>query len=130
MAAANTAELKKLDKDTLVEAVRRLGNRARKYKEDIKERAEQAMEFALAGGTAFGVGYYMGMVERDNPGDPDALKLFGVDTDLLIGVALAGVGLTGLGGKRMSGAARAAGIGALSLWAGNYGRQMALTAEQ
>lgn len=126
---AESADLKRLDKDTLVEGFQRMAARARRYKEKAKETAEQTMELALAGGTAFGVGYYMGTIERDNPGDPEALKMFGVDTDLLIGVALAGVGLTGMAGKRMSGAARAAGTGALALWAGNYGRQMALTAE-
>lgn len=126
---ADAAELKRLDKDTLVEGFQRMATRARRYKEKAKEAAENTMEIALAGGTAFGVGYYLGTIERDNPGDADALKMFGVDTDLLVGVALAGVGLTGMAGKKMSGAARAAGTGALSLWAGNYGRQMALTAD-
>ncbi len=127
---ADTADLKRLDKDTLVEGFQRMAGRARRYKEKAKETAEQTMELALAGGTAFGVGYYMGTIARDNPGDPEALKMFGVDTDLLIGVTLAGVGLTGMAGKKMSGASRAAGTGALSLWAGNYGMRMAMEADE
>jgi hypothetical protein len=125
---ADTADLKRLDKDTLVEGFQRMATRARRYKEKAKETAEQTMELALAGGTAFGVGYYLGTIARDS-NDPEDLKMFGVDTDLLIGVTLAGVGLTGMAGKKMSGAARAAGTGALSLWAGNYGMRMAMEAE-
>ncbi len=125
---ADATELKRLDKDTLVDGFQRMAARARRYKDKAKEAAENTMEIALAGGTAFGVGYYMGTIERDG-GTEEDLKMFGVDIDLLVGVALAGVGLTGMAGKKMSGAARAAGMGALSLWAGNYGRQMALTAE-
>ena len=123
------ADLKRLDKETLVEGFQRMASRARRYKEKAKETAEQTMELALAGGTAFGVGYYLGTIKRDNPGDEDALKMFGVDTDLLVGVTLAGIGLTGMAGKKMSGAARAAGTGALCLWAGNYGMRMAEEAD-
>jgi len=124
---ADATELKRLDKDTLVDGFQRMAARARRYKDKAKEAAENTMEIALAGGTAFGVGYYMGTIERDG-GTEEDLKMFGVDIDLLVGVALAGVGLTGMAGKKMSGAARAAGMGALSLWAGNYGKQMALEA--
>ncbi len=125
---ADATELKRLDKDTLVDGFQRMAARARRYKDKAKEAAENTMEIALAGGTAFGVGYYMGTIERDG-GTEEDLKMFGVDIDLLVGVALAGVGLTGMAGKKMSGAARAAGMGALSLWAGNYGRQMAQIAD-
>ncbi len=125
---ADATELKRLDKDTLVDGFQRMAARARRYKDKAKEAAENTMEIALAGGTAFGVGYYMGTIERDG-GTEEDLKMFGVDIDLLVGVALAGVGLTGMAGKKMSGAARAAGMGALSLWAGNYGRQMAQLAD-
>jgi hypothetical protein len=130
--AADTADLKRLDKETLVQGIQRMAARARKYKEKAKETAEQTMELALAGGTAFGVGYYLGTIERDTPADEveEALKMFGVDTDLLIGVTLAGVGLTGMAGKKMSGAARAAGTGALCYWAGNYGRKIGSTSEE
>lgn len=128
MAAADTTELRRLDKDTLVEGFQRMASRARRYKEKAKVAAENAMEIALAGGTAFGVGYYMGTIEKDG-GTAEDLQWFGMDIDLVVGLGLAGVGLTGMAGKKMSGAARAAGMGALSLWAGNYGREMARTAE-
>lgn len=128
MAAADTTELRRLDKDTLVEGFQRMAGRARRYKEKAKVAAENAMEIAMAGGTAFGVGYYMGTIEKDG-GAAEDLQWFGMDIDLVVGLGLAGVGLTGMAGKKMSGAARAAGMGALSLWAGNYGREMARTAE-
>jgi hypothetical protein len=126
---ADRAELMRLGKEELAELGTRLAARARRYKEKAKETAEQTMEFALAGGTAFGVGYYMGTIKRDPAHTEEDLKMFGVDRDLLIGVTLAGVGLTGMAGKRMSGAARAAGMGALAYWAGNYGEKIAMEAE-
>lgn len=127
--AVDTAELRKLDKDTLVEGMQKLAARARRSQEKIKAKAEDAMQVALGATAAFGVGYYMGTVKRDNPGDPEALQIMGLDPDLLIGGSLAAIGLTGMGGKKMSGAALAAGTGVLSLWAGNYGMQMAEQAE-
>lgn len=126
---ADRAELMRLGKEELAEGFQRIAARARRYKDKAKETAEQTMEIALAGGTAFGVGYYMGTIKRDPAHTEDDLKMFGVDRDLLIGVTLAGVGLTGMAGKRMSGATRAAGIGALAYWAGNYGEKMAIEAE-
>ena len=49
--------------------------------------------------------------------------VFGV---LLVGIGLAAVGLTGMGGKKMSGAAKAAGLGVLSYWGGSAGERMAI----
>jgi hypothetical protein len=126
---ADRTELMRLGKEELAEGFQRIAARARRYKEKAKETAEQTMEIALAGGTAFGVGYYMGTIKRDPGHTEDDLKMFGVDRDLLIGVTLAGVGLTGMAGKKMSSATRAAGIGALAYWAGNYGEKMAVEAE-
>jgi len=126
---ADRAELMRLGKEELAEGFQRLARRARTYKEKAKETAEQTMEFAIAGGTAFGVGYYMGTIKKDGTATEEDLKMFGVDRDLLIGVTLAGVGLTGMAGKKMSSASRAAGLGALSYWAGNYGEKMAIEAE-
>jgi len=126
---ADRTELMRLGKEELAEGFQRLARRARTYKEKAKETAEQTMEFAIAGGTAFGVGYYMGTIKKDGTATEEDLKMFGVDRDLLIGVTLAGVGLTGMAGKKMSSASRAAGLGALSYWAGNYGEKMAIEAE-
>jgi hypothetical protein len=133
---ADRGELMRLGKEELAEGFQRMAARARRYKEKAKETAEQTMELALAGGTAFGVGYYIGTIKKGwaDPAAPSAveaeeMKMFGVDRDLLIGVGLAGVGLTGMAGKKMSSAARAAGMGALAYWAGNYGEKMAIEAE-
>jgi len=126
---ADRTELMRLGKEELAEGFQRLARRARTYKEKAKETAEQNMEFAIAGGTAFGVGYYMGTIKKVPGYTEEDVKMFGVDRDLLIGVTLAGVGLTGMAGKKMSSASRAAGLGALSYWAGNYGEKMAIEAE-
>jgi hypothetical protein len=128
--AVDRSELAKLPKEDLVDGFNRMAKRAKSYKEKAAQTAADTMELALAGGAAFGVGYWIGNIKgvhaADGTDPEEDLKLFGLDKDLAVGIVLAGVGLTGMGGKKMSGAARAAGQGVLSYWAGSAGERMAI----
>lgn len=128
--AVDRSELMKLPKEDAVDFGVRMANAARKAKEKTKAAAGDMMELALAGGAAFGVGYWIGNIKgthADAGTDPtDDLKLFGLDKDLAVGIALGVVGLTGMGGKKMSSAAKAAGTGVLSYWSGSAGERMAI----
>lgn len=128
--AVTTSELMQADKRTLAEGIQKMTQRMKNIRATAKAKAEQTLEMAVAGGAAFGVGYWMGTIARDNPGDADALTFGGgIDKDLGVGLALAGIGLTGMGGRRMSDTARAAGTGVLSGWAMNYGREKGMEAK-
>ena len=98
--------------------------------ENAAAKAADVMELALAGGAAFGVGYWIGQIKGTHAVDAtdptEDLKMFGLDKDLGVGLGLALVGLTGMGGKKMSGAAKAAGTGVLSYWSGSAGERMAI----
>ena len=128
--AIDRSDLMKLPKEDVVDGFQRMANRAKKYKEKGREFAENTMELAVAGGASFGVGYWIGNIKGQHAVDgtdaEEDLKLFGLDKDLAVGLGLAAVGLTGMGGKRMSGAARAASMGVLSYWAGSAGERMAI----
>lgn len=128
--AVDRSDLMKLPKEDLATGFQRMANKAKKYKEKAAEAAADLMELALAGGAAFGVGYWIGNIKGVHAAegtDPtEDLKLFGMDKDLIVGIGLAGVGLTGLGGKRASGYAKAAATGVLSYWAGSAGERMAI----
>lgn len=128
--AVDRSDLMKLPKEDLADGFTRMANRAKKYKEKAAAAAADIMELALAGGAAFGVGYWIGNIKGTHAADgtdpTDDLKLFGMDKDLVVGAGLAVVGLTGLGGKKMSGAAKAAGAGVLAYWAGSAGERMAI----
>lgn len=128
--AVDRSDLMKLPKEDLADGFTRMANKAKKYKERAKEAAGDIMELALAGGAAFGVGYWIGNIKGTHAADgtdpTEDLKLFGMDKDLVVGIGLAALGLTGLGGKKMSGAAKAAGTGVLSYWAGSAGERIAI----
>ena len=129
---ADRSDLMKLPKEDLVNGLSKLQKRARNLKAKAAESAETVMDLALAGAGAFGVGYYVGGIKRDiaaGAATEEDLKLFGMDKDLLAGLVLAGVGVTGLAGKKTSGYLTAAGTGVLSYWAGNMGETMAMEAE-
>lgn len=128
--AVDRSDLMKLPKEDLADGFTRMANRAKKYKEKAADAAADVMELALAGGAAFGVGYWIGNIKGTHAADgtdpTDDLKLFGMDKDLVVGIGLAALGLTGMGGKKMSGAAKAAGLGVLSYWGGSAGERMAI----
>jgi hypothetical protein len=128
--AVDRSDLMKLPKEDLADGFTRMAGRVKKVKEKAKEAAEDIMGLALAGGAAFGVGYWIGNIKGghavDGTDPTEDLKLFGMDKDLVVGIGLAALGLTGMGGKRMSGAAKAAGTGVLSYWAGSAGERMAI----
>lgn len=128
--AVDRTDLLKLPKEDLADGFSRMANRAKKYKEKAKAAAEDIMELAVSGGAAFGVGYWIGNIKGghavDGTDPTEDLKLFGMDKDLVVGLGFAALGLTGMGGKKMAGAAKAAGTGILSYWAGSAGERMAI----
>lgn len=128
--AVDRSDLMQLPKEELATGFTRVANQLKKAKEKAKVAAGDVMELALAGGAAFGVGYWIGNIKGTHAmegTDPtEDLKLFGMDKDLVVGLALAGVGVSGLGGSRVAGAAKAAGTGVLSYWAGSAGERIAI----
>ena len=131
--ALDKSDLMKLPKEDLADGVTRGIRNVARYKAKAAKAAEDVMELALAGGAAFGTGYWIGNIKgaSEVAGESEedreaALKLFGMDKDLVVGIGLAAVGLTGMGGKKMSAAAKAAGNGVLAYWAGSAGERMAI----
>lgn len=92
-------------------------DRFMRVKSKIAESGQNILEFAVGIGAAAGVGYLLGKIETK--------QLGGIDLELIIGGGLAIVGLFGLGGATMSGAARAAGTTVLGAWAFNAARAKA-----
>lgn len=128
--AVDKSDLMKLSKEEVVDGFQRMAKRAKTLKEKSAQAAEAVMDVALAGGAAFGIGYYMGNIKGqavlDGVDPTEDLKLFGVDKDLLVGALVGGVGLTGLAGKKASPYFKSAGVGVLSYWAGSAGERMAI----
>jgi len=128
--AIDKSDLMKLPKEEVVSGFARMTASLRKSKEVARRKAEDVMEYAISGGASFGVGYWIGTTKGEHAlsgTDPtEDLKIVGVDKDLLIGGALAVMGITGIGGKKASAAASSAGKGVLSYWAGSAGERMAI----
>jgi len=143
--AVDQKALMSQDKGTLVKTLMQVAGRAKKYKEEAKVKAQETMQVGFAAGTAFGLGFYLGREERDfrdsleaglSEEDAQALmeeegvgRIMGIDTDLLAGIGLTAGGMFGVGGKKMSEPLRYMGIGALSMWAGEYGRSKGMEAK-
>lgn len=129
--AVSETELATLNKDELVTFGSRMARTAKRAKDKAKQASEDIMELAVAGGAAFATGYYIGNIKgthlADGTDPVEDLKLFGMDKDLAAGIALTAVGITGMGGKKMAGAAKAAGYGVLAYWAGGKGEEIAIT---
>ena len=128
--AVDKGDLMKLSKEEIADGFTKMAKRAKTYKEKAARTAEDVMELALAGGAAFGVGWWLGNIKGEhavNGTDPtDDLKIFGMDKDLAVGIAVSAIGLTGLAGKKASPAFKNAGIGVLAFWAGAAGERMAI----
>ena len=136
--AVDQKALMSQDKGTLVKTLISVANRAKKYKEEAKVKAMETMQVGYAAGTAFGLGFYLGREERDylaGGGTVEGMEeegvgtIMGIDTDLAAGIALTAGGMFGVGGKKMSEPLRYMGIGALSMWAGEYGRSKGMEAK-
>ena len=127
---ADKSDLMKLSKEEVVDGFQRMAKRAKTYKEKAAAMAEDVMDVALAGGAAFGIGFYMGNIKGqavvDQVDPTEDLKLFGIDKDLLVGATLGGLGLSGVAGKKASPYFKSAGVGVLSYWAGSAGERMAI----
>lgn len=121
-------KLSELSKKELAEAVAKLKGRQQRAARAAREEGEALVRDAITVATAGGLGYYMGMQEKDRPGDETAVQVAGIDIDLLVGGAAAAAGLMKLGGK-MSDTLRAVGIGGLSSYASRLGHDKALEAE-
>lgn len=127
------ADIDKLGRGEAIELARKMRNKVRNIAVDKDKLTKRITTTAVAAGAAYGVAYWMGQAEADylaNKGAIDAgsaedpRKIAGMDKDLLIGLALTGVGLLGGsakgGGKVGQGAgdvAEAAGVGILSGYA-------------
>lgn len=121
-------KLSELSKKELAEAVAKLKGRQQRATRAAREEGESLVRDAITVATAGGLGYYMGMQEKDSPGDETAIQVAGIDMDLLVGGAAAAAGLMKLGGK-MSDTLRAVGIGGLSSYASRLGHDKALESE-
>lgn len=95
-----------------VESAGRWKTRAQNVAKRAKEGAENVLGVGVAVGAAAAVGYWIGR-------DPENTEWMGVDKEIWIGGILAVLGITGMGGRTMSGFARNAGAGILSAWAYN-----------
>lgn len=128
--AVDKSDLMRLSKEELADGFQRISKRAKSWKEKAAARTEDFMQLAASGGAAFGVGYWLGNIKGGHAADgtdpTDDLKLFGLDKDLAVGLVATTIGLTGMGGKKMSGFAQSAGLGILSYWAGSAGERMAI----
>lgn len=82
-----------------------------------REKTEQAMQFAVGVGIAAAVGYWLGKTDED--------QWFNIDKEIIIGGALAAIGLSGLGGKQMTGVGLAGGATVLGAWAFNKAKAKA-----
>lgn len=99
-------------KQEAVEAASRWKSRAQNVAKRAKEGAENTLSVGVAVGAAAAVGYWIGK-------NPDDTQWMGVDKEIWIGGLLAVIGITGMGGRTMSGFARYAGTGVLAAWAYN-----------
>ena len=82
-----------------------------------REKTEQAMMFATGVGIAAAVGYWLGKTDDD--------QWFNIDKEIIIGGAMAVIGLSGLGGKQATGIATAGGMTVLGAWAFNKAKAKA-----
>jgi hypothetical protein len=125
-------KLSTVSKQQLAEAYAKLKSRTDKMRNMAKDEGEALVRDVITIGSGFGVGYYMGMQygEATKEGETEekikeAGQIAGIDFDLMVGGGLAALGLMKMAGKQ-SDTIRAAGIGALSAWAGRTGQEKGL----
>jgi hypothetical protein len=133
------SEIEKLDKQKLVQLAKGMRNRARNMALDKQRMASRVTNVAVGAGASFVVGYFMGgkeaeyltvaaEVEAGTAEDPR--KVMGIDIDLLLGLGVSGLGVTGLAGKKASDLCEAAGTGILAGYAYARGSQAGLESAQ
>lgn len=123
MAQGTAIDVNQYSKEELGTALVRVKAAARRYKDKMKEGAEEFMGLAIQTGAAFGIGWWIGSIKQGTFEEED-LQFFGVDKELVIGLGLVFAGLSGFLGKQMGGAAKRAGGGVLAYWAGVQGETM------
>jgi hypothetical protein len=123
MAQGTAIDVNQYSKEELGTALVRVKAAARRYKDKMKEGAEEFMGLAIQTGAAFGIGWWIGSIKQGTFTEED-LQFFGVDKELVIGLGLVFAGLSGFLGKQMGGAAKRAGGGVLAYWAGVQGETM------
>jgi hypothetical protein len=113
---ANTTSLANVSKADALKKAATFKKQLMNLKEKYASSGEAIMETALTVGAGAGMGY----VAAKFPGD-----WLGVNKEIWIGGGLLLLGLTGLGGEKMSGAAMSLGNGVLAAWSYNMVRDRA-----
>lgn len=137
-------DLQKLSKTQAIEMASRMKNRAVNIKKNAEKLTERIVHGVIGTATGFGMGYWMGQAEaeyQDNIAKlisegktreeaekeaDDPRKWAGADKDLVVSLALAGVSLTNLGGRKISPFLEAAAFGGLAGWAYSRGMETAI----
>ncbi len=141
----SAGSLQELSKGQAIELAQRMKAKARNIRGMAEKVTQRAISVALSTAAAFGLGYWMGglraereeLLEKagldadtatneeidtaleENGGDPT--KWFGIDKDLVVSVALAGVAITGIIGapekSLVAMGAEAIAVGGMAGWA-------------
>lgn len=133
-------DIRDLNKQESQAVAIRMSERMRRIRDKANEMTERTTRIVVATGSAFGLGMWMGGLELERKqlidegkltesgeganGESDPTKFYNMDKDLLVGLGLAAMAVTKVGGAKASPMVSAAAIGTLSSWAGARGRQM------
>ncbi len=125
------AEIDRLDRGSAIELLKKMRSRSRNLKLDKDRVAKRLMASGISAGSAFGMGYLMGDLqkgweEKGSPKDEDPRVIAGIDMDLLVGLVFTLAGVSGVAGKQTSDLIESAGIGVLAGWAYKSGEDMGL----
>lgn len=125
----NPRKLQTLSKGEAIELATRMRNKARNIRVSAAETTRKVVHGAVSTVAAFAVGYWMGglryekkkMSAADIEANGDPTKLAGMDKDLVVGVVVSGLGIAGVGGKKVAPVLESAGFGTLAGWAYSRG---------
>lgn len=125
----NSRKLQSLSKGEAIELATRMRNKARNIRISAAETTRKVVHGAVSTVAAFAVGYWMGglryekskMSEAELEANGDPTKMAGMDKDLVVGVVISGLGIAGVGGKKVAPVLESAGFGTLAGWAYSRG---------
>ena len=126
----NSKKLQSLSKGEAIELATRMRNKARNIRMSAVETSRKVVHGAVSTVAAFAVGYWMGglryekskMSDAEIEANGDPTKWGGVaDKDLVVGLVISGLGITGVGGKKVAPVLESAGFGTLAGWAYSRG---------